>query len=419
MEIRLLFSFIRKFILFQEQYLQLLIKIRHNEEVLAGFAQVEGESMEKLHLKHIVMEVMKLEGIGWHSVERMLKHDMFYLEQWSAEQLQAIGLQKRHAERLCLFLQQYTQPSTDELLEKEAIMPFKAISIWDEQYPEPLKHIGQPPWILFAKGRIELLKRKSIAMVGTRYPTSYGMRCTKQFSEQFSQAGITIVSGFANGVDTIAHKHAVPEEASTIAVLPSAIMNCYPANNFALYEQLAEEGLLLSESMQSTPIHPGQFHQRNRIIAGLSCATIIIEGEKKSGSMITARHAMDMDRELFAVPGSIYSNKSEGPNFLIEKGYARMLLSSQQLFEELTWLKNDVNRYESNVFEAEQTAQQQKHTLSEEEQVIYTLIKEQSRSINEIHEHTLIPFGQLNVLLLNLCIKQFIELQPGSIYHAL
>lgn len=135
--------------------------------------------------------------------------------------------------------------------------------------------------------------------------------------------------------------------------------------------------------------------------------------------MITARHAMDMDRELFAVPGSIYSNKSEGPNFLIEKGYARMLLSSQQLFEELAWLKNDVNRYESNVFEAEQTAQQQKHTLSEEEQVIYTLIKEQSRSINEIHEHTLIPFGQLNVLLLNLCIKQFIELQPGSIYHAL
>lgn len=375
--------------------------------------------MEKLQLKHYVIEAMKLEGIGWHSIDRMLKHDMFFRKQWSVEELQQLGLKKRHAERLCQFHEQYTQPGIDELLEKEAAMPFATISIWDKQYPEPLKHIGQPPWVLFARGRVELLRREAIAIVGTRYPTSYGMRCTKQFSEQFSQAGITIVSGFANGIDTIAHKQAVLQEASTIAVLPSAIMQCYPANNYVLYEQLAEEGLLLSESMQSAPIHPGQFHQRNRIIAGLSCATIIVEGENKSGSMITARHALEMDRELFAVPGSIYSNKSEGPNFLIEKGYARMLLSSQQLFEELSWLKNNVNRYENSSTEAAQTVQQQEHSLSEEEQAIYTFIKEQSRSINEIHEHTLIPFGHLNVLLLNLCIKQFIELQPGSIYNAL
>ena len=375
--------------------------------------------MEKLQLKHYVIEAMKLEGIGWHSIEFMLKHNMFFQKQWSVEQIIELGLKKQNAVRLYQFLQQYTYPSIDELREKEAKMPFEAISIWDEHYPEPLKHIAQPPWVLFAKGRVQLLKREAIAIVGTRYPTTYGIRCTKQFSEQFSQAGITVVSGFANGIDTIAHKHAVLQEASTIAVLPSAILHCYPANNFALYEQLAEEGLLLSESMKSTPIHPGQFHQRNRIIAGLSCATIIVEGEKKSGSMITARHAMDMDRELFAVPGSIYSNKSEGPNFLIEKGYARMLLSSQQLFEELSWLKNDVNRYEDTLTEASQMAQQQEHTLTEEEQAIYTFIKEQSRSINEIHEHTLIPFGHLNVLLLNLCIKQFIKLQPGSIYHAL
>lgn len=386
--------------------------------MFARFAPYEGESMDKLQLKHYVIELMKLEGIGWHSVERMLKHDILMSNHWSEEQLQELGFQKKHAQRLCQFQLDYVQPSIDELLEREAKQPFHSISIWDDHYPERLKHIAQPPWVIFVKGRLELLKRDAIAIVGTRYPTSYGIRCTKQFSEQFAEAGISIVSGFANGIDTIAHKHAAVHHASTIAVLPSAINQCYPANNYALYEQLASEGLLLSESMLSSPIHPGQFHQRNRIIAGLSCATIIIEGEKKSGSMITARHAMDMDRELFAVPGSIFSNKSEGPNFLIEKGYARMLLSSQQLFEELPWLNENVNRNENSLNE-EQGVRQQNLILSDEEQMIYTFITEQPRSINEIHEHTLIPFGHLNVLLLNLCIKQIIELQPGSIYHAL
>src|SRR5690606_25421845 len=146
-----------------------------------------------------------------------------------------------------------------------------------------------------------------------------------------------------------------------------------------------------------------------------SSATVVIEGERKSGSMITARHALEMDRELFAVPGSIYSKKSEGPNFLIEKGYARMLLTSQQLFEELPWRRPTMEVGEQSSSELVKNIE----LLTQDELIIYQYIKEQPRSINEIVEFTSIPFGHLNVLLLNLCIKQLIELQPGSIYIAL
>lgn len=375
--------------------------------------------MEKLQLKHYIIEASSVQGVGWHSINRIISNELHSQRLWTVEQLQELGFPKKTAQQLCQFHNQYSYPTLDELYEREHSSRYTAISCWDELYPEPLKQIAQPPWLLFALGRLELLKRDAVAIVGTRYPTSYGKQCTKQFAKHFAGEGLTIVSGFANGVDTIAHQEAVALPASTIAVLPSAITHCYPANNYALYERLVSDGLLLSESAQWMPVHPGQFHARNRIIAGLSRATVIIEGERKSGSMITARHTLDMDRELFAVPGSIFSKKSEGPNFLIEKGYARMLLTSQQLFEELSWLQHTVNAGDPFAPQAENVESTELNRLSEEERLIYAYIKEQPRSINEIHEHTSIPFGHLNVLLLNLCIKQFIELQPGSIYIAL
>jgi DNA processing protein len=374
-----------------------------------------GEYMNKIQFKHYLIEALSVQGVGWHSIDRIIRHELHKQKQWTDEQLEALGFQKKLAGRLCHFHNAYCTPSLDELYEREQRNPYEVITYWDERYPLSLKQIAQPPWLLFALGRVELLREESVAIVGTRYPTIYGKQCAKQFSGEFAGSGVTVVSGFANGIDTIAHKEALRYCASSIAILPSAILHCYPANNYKLYEQFKSDGLLLSESVHPMPIHPGQFHARNRIIAGLSRATVVIEGEKKSGSMITARHAMEMDRELFAVPGSIYSKKSEGPNFLIEKGYARMLLTSQQLFEELTWLQHHSIQQDETCTKLTQDAE----TLSQDELFIYTYIKSQPRSINEIHEHTLIPFGHLNVLLLNLCIKQMIELQPGSIYIAL
>jgi len=371
--------------------------------------------MDNLQLKHYIIEALKIHGVGWHAVDRIIGNGLYMQEQWTEELLESLGFTKAISSKLCHFHNQYRYPSLDELLNREQNSKYVSIAFWEERYPEALKQIAQPPWILFAVGRLELLTNQSIAIVGTRYPSNYGKQCSRQFANEFANSGITIVSGLANGVDTIAHKEAVQFTASTIAVLPSAIGHCYPTNNYNLYHQLSSDGLLLSETVQYQPVHPGQFHARNRIIAGLSSATVVVEGERKSGSMITARYALDMDRELFAVPGSIYSKKSEGPNFLIEKGYARMLLTSHQLFEELPWLKPQLA--EGELASSEQS--NNVNLLSQDELNIYLYIKEQPRSINEIVEFTSIPFGHLSVLLLNLCIKQLIELQPGSIYIAL
>ncbi|URN93396.1 MAG: DNA-processing protein DprA [Candidatus Pristimantibacillus lignocellulolyticus] len=374
--------------------------------------------MNNNQYKHFIIELSEVQGVGWHTMKLIIDSNLYEEDVWHVERLQQLGVKAQISERLHQFRSNYTYERNEERVTHQLRNRYTCITYWDEQYPETLKQIAQPPWILYVRGRLELLQRQSLAIVGTRYPTSYGKQCTKLFSGQFAQQGLTIVSGFANGVDTIAHKEALSYGSSTIAILPTAITQCYPANNYEMYERIGEEGLLLSESVHASPIHPGQFHQRNRIIAGLSFASIIIEGERKSGSMITAKHAIDMDRELFAVPGPINSAKSEGPNFLIQNGYARMLLSSHQLFEELPWLKPIANSQNKN-----ETKHQMKnkllHELSEDEVIIVTLLREKSLSINEIFNITNIPFGHLNVLLLNLCIKQFIEQHPGSIYIAL
>ncbi|HIW31436.1 MAG TPA: DNA-processing protein DprA [Candidatus Paenibacillus intestinavium] len=366
--------------------------------------------------KHFMIELSEIVGVGWHTMKLIIDNDLHAEAEWSIEQLRKLGVKAQIAERLQQFRSGYTYEKIAEREVHQQKHRYHCITYWDEQYPEALKQIAQPPWILYVRGRLELLQRRSLAIVGTRYPTNYGKQCTKLFSGQFAEQGLTIVSGFANGVDTIAHKAALSYSSSTIAILPTAITQCYPANNYELYERVGEEGLLISESVHASPVHPGQFHQRNRIIAGLSLASIIIEGERKSGSMITARHALDMDRELFAVPGPIHSAKSEGPNFLIQNGYARMLLSSPQLFEELPWLKDNVISENEN---KHQKVNKLLDELSEDEVKIVTLLKENSFSINEISNLTNIPFGHLNVLLLNLCIKQLIEQHPGSIYIAL
>lgn len=388
--------------------------------VHVSFVRRKWVSMNKEYVKHLVMELSQLQGVGWHTIKLLDESGYLQLENWDYQLLQQLGLQKKLIDTLLQFWKGYSFAESEKEVERQQKMQYRCISIWDDLYPNILRETPQPPWLLYVKGRIELLEKECISIVGTRYPTNYGKQCAKQLSDEYSRADLCIVSGFANGIDSIAHRAAMKNSGSTIAVLPTAITQCYPSNNYELYESLASEGLLLSESVIARPVHPGQFHQRNRIIAGLCRATIIVEGEKKSGSMITAKHAIDMDREVFALPGPINCSKSDGPNFLIQKGYARMLMSSQELFEELSWLNHYVNSHnDSNQNEKQLSSKGIVAELSLEERKVLSLIQDQPLTINDIFIQTSIPFGQLNVILLNLCIKQFVELQPGSIYIAL
>ncbi|MBD3224131.1 MAG: DNA-protecting protein DprA, partial [Caldithrix sp.] len=194
------------------------------------------------------------------------------------------------------------------------------LTYWDEDYPEVLKKIYDPPAFLFIKGKTQLLKGISIAIVGTRHPTEYGKWITEKLSSELAKSNITVISGFARGVDTIAHKTVLNEGGTTIAVFGNGLDRIYPSENKNIYDQIQQKGLLISEYPMGTKPDAGNFPRRNRIISGLCKGVIITEAGAKSGALITAYYANDQNREVFAVPGQINSKQSTGTNDLIKQG---------------------------------------------------------------------------------------------------
>jgi DNA processing protein len=209
------------------------------------------------------------------------------------------------------------------------------ISIHDARYPTRLREIFDPPILLFAIGRTELMSSPGIGVVGTRNPTPYGMAAAERLSADLSRAGLTITSGMARGIDTSAHQAALKEGGDTIAVLGCGVDVIYPSTNRRLYEDIAKKGLILSEFPIAAPAFPQNFPIRNRIVSGLSIGVLIVEGAQHSGSAITAKLAMDQGREVFAVPGNVTSKMSWGPNLLIKEGGAKLVQEWNDITNEL------------------------------------------------------------------------------------
>jgi DNA processing protein len=187
-------------------------------------------------------------------------------------------------------------------------------------YPKLLKEIYDPPPVLFARGRVDLLETVSIAVVGTRRPTAYGNAAAARLAKDLAAAGLTVVSGMARGIDTVAHTNVLEAGGNTIAVFGCGVDELYPVENRKLAERLVQDGLVLSDFPMGTPPYPQNFPMRNRIVSGLSAGVLIVEGSQYSGSAITARLAFEQGREVFAVPGNITSKMSWGPNLLIKQG---------------------------------------------------------------------------------------------------
>ncbi|HTA69380.1 MAG TPA: DNA-processing protein DprA [Bryobacteraceae bacterium] len=194
------------------------------------------------------------------------------------------------------------------------------VPIADPRYPARLKEIFDPPVVLFARGRLELLQSIMLGIVGTRRPTAYGIAAAERLSPDLAQAGLTIVSGMARGIDTAAHRSALSVGGDTMAVFGCGVDLVYPAENRKLAGEIAEKGLLLSEFPMGSPAYPQNFPIRNRVISGMSVGILVVEGAQYSGSSITARMALEQQREVFAVPGNITSKMSWGPNLLIKQG---------------------------------------------------------------------------------------------------
>ena len=208
------------------------------------------------------------------------------------------------------------------------------LTLADAHYPSLLLEIPDPPVLLYARGNLELLGKPALAVVGSRNGTAQGMRNAEAFSKAFSEGGLTIVSGLALGIDAAAHRGGLAGAGSTIAVLGTGIDVVYPQTNAALFDEIAERGLLLSEYPVGTPSIGHNFPRRNRLISGLARGCLVVEAALGSGSLITARMATDQGREVFAIPGSIHSPLSKGCHSLIKQG-AKLVDSAEDVLSEL------------------------------------------------------------------------------------
>ncbi|MFH1769802.1 MAG: DNA-processing protein DprA [Parcubacteria group bacterium] len=260
-----------------------------------------------------------------------------------------------------------------QYLERDGI---DMITILDKDYPTSLRSIHNPPFLLYVRGSRKALQSESFAVVGTRLVSDYGKQATEHIVGPVSRAGLTIVSGLAYGIDAIAHKTALDEGGLTVAVLATYIADrsICPRVNFALAQRIIKQGgALISEFPRGYQTQRFSFPQRNRIVSGLSRGVLVVEGSFKSGTMLTAKHAIDQNRDVFAVPGSIFKKNSQGTNWLINRG-AKLVTSSEDILEDYGLIQ------EQKQLEVEPE--------DENEKKILAVIKQNSLTADEIVRET-------------------------------
>jgi DNA processing protein len=247
-------------------------------------------------------------------------------------ELRSAGLDPSAA-RACLAARQHVEPDAElELLQRHGV---EAITWHDTAYPRQLLEVFDRPPVLFVRGKLTAADQWSVAVVGTRRVSVYGRQAAEEISRGLAASRVTVVSGLARGVDAIAHRAAIEAGGRTIAVLACGLDMVYPPEHKRLAEQIIEQGAIISDYAIGTQPRSEFFPRRNRILSGISLGVLVVEGDLKSGALITARQALEQNREVFAVPGSIYSPNSRGTNKLIQDGEAKLTLEVQDILAEL------------------------------------------------------------------------------------
>lgn len=277
----------------------------------------------------------KISGVGAKKLQIMLNFFETGENIWKAsvDDLRRSGVGEKLTEKIISEKNIISPDQEWEKLEKENV---KIITLTDPGYPKLLAEITNPPYLLYIKGSYDLNLAPAIAIVGSRRYSSYGSQIASSLARDLAHAGITVVSGMALGIDAFSHRGALDNSGKTVAVLGNSLddENIYPRNNFNLSREIIANGALISEYPIETPAGPLTFPARNRIVAGLTLGTIVVEAGEKSGSLITAGMALEYNREVFSVPGSIFSPLSLGTNNLIKNG-ARVVTGIKDILEEL------------------------------------------------------------------------------------
>jgi DNA processing protein len=296
-------------------------------------------------------------------------------------------------------------------IEREIILAkknnFKILTLEDSEYPLNLKNTFDPPFLLYVKGEIKKEDSLSLAIVGSRRASFYGLSCAEKFSADLSGRGLTIISGMARGIDSCAHRAALKQGARTIAVMGSGLNHIYPPENRKLAQEIADNGAVISEFPLDTLPLRQNFPQRNRVISGLAIGVLVVEAARNSGALITADFALEQGREVFAIPGKVDSEASFGTNTLIQQG-AKLVSCSEDILEELN-LSITKNR-PSEQFQTDSCYP----ALDGAEKSLYNLISLVPLSIDEIMQRSSMSIPQISDILLHLELKKLIRQLPGK-----
>lgn len=296
--------------------------------------------------------------------------------------------------------------SADKALQTLQGCGSQIVSIWDHAYPRPLKEIHDPPALLFVRGSLPDQDELCIGVVGTRSPNIYGVRQAHRIAEDLAQRGAGVVSGMARGVDTSAHEGALQAKGKTYAVFGCGIDIIYPPENVALAERISQSGALMSEFMPGTQPDGGLFPRRNRVISGLCRGVLVVQGSETSGALITARCALDQNRDVFALPGNVEDRHSRGPHSLIRQG-AVLVESAEDILKSLGFGP------------AGQKSQEQKillPKLSPEEEALVAHLSSDPVHIDHLVREMGQPVSAVLADLLGLEMKGWVVQLPGKLF---
>jgi len=284
----------------------------------------------------------------------------------------------------------------------------KILTAEDEDYPKILKHIPDPPIVLYVKGELKEEDKFGIAIVGSRRASFYGLSLAEKFAFELSQYGFTIISGMARGIDSCAHKGALKRGGRTIAVMGSGFSHIYPEENRELSEKISQNGAVISEfPLDAKPLSQN-FPRRNRVISGLSLGVLVVEAAKNSGALITADFALEQGREVFALPGKVDSHTSFGTNGLIKQG-AKLVSCVDDILEEFSL---PINKNQSD--NTKTNSKSESDFIDKEEGEIYNSISDQAIQLDELVEKTTLDIPTISAILLRLEMKKLIKQLPGK-----
>ncbi|MEM1282704.1 MAG: DNA-processing protein DprA [Chlamydiota bacterium] len=284
----------------------------------------------------------------------------------------------------------------------------KLVPFTSPDYPERLAKIPDAPIILYVKGDVSILKTDSLAVIGTRMASIYGLESAAQISEDLAALGYTVVSGLARGIDTKAHQGAI-RSGHTIAVIGSGLGNVYPRENSNLALDICDHGALVSEYPMTTPPDRQNFPQRNRIVSGLSLGTVLIEAPQRSGAMLTMNKAIDQGRPVFALPGRVDSTSFQGNLSLLKSQKAHLIENARDIHQIL--------KPEAPLLGG--SKRKQAIVVDDEESQFLALLPKEELSFEKIVEISNLPVMKINVLLMSLLLKCAIKEYPGKIYKKL